>query len=136
MKFLKLILPVVFVTSSVALPAGQKSTAAKKDSQSSNVASKTNINAFVAELLKDQARDGQTDVAMWLPTELFVEMRAVKGRQSREEIENELAVLKPYVILLVQRQVEKPDGSASTADEQEIRKHAEVMLPGGKKVKP
>jgi hypothetical protein len=79
--------------------------------------------------------DGQTHLAMWLPFEFFV-AAAVNEGKSKELAERDLSFLKPYITLVVQGSLDKPDGTSVYANETEIRGRANLILADGTVVSP
>jgi hypothetical protein len=78
----------------------------------------------------------QSQLAMWLPFEFFLEAGLVEGGKSRAQVENDLAFLKPYHAIFVQSSLDQADGSSLYATEKEVLGRASLMLEDGTELKP
>lgn len=65
-----------------------------------------------------------------------MEFGLADGTRTRAELEKELAILKPYLTIVVECSTDRPNGRSVYAREKRIRSRAVLKLPDGSEVKP
>ena len=88
------------------------------------------------EIIAFKMAGDRMHLAFWVPYEFFVAAGWAKGVRSMDEAEEELAILKPYVVIVAQAQTERADGTKEYASEEEIRSRAVLRLLDGTGIKP
>ena len=96
---------------------------------------RVDLGAFIKEIVSIKVSDSQTQSAIWLPFEFYIEANQIQGK-SREQIEKELAPLKPYLICMVQCSVENPDSSVVYESLQQLCSRAVVKDKNGSETRP
>ena len=94
------------------------------------------LGAFVKEIMKLKMVGDRTELAMWFPFEFYVEANLAESGQTRHVAEQELAFLKPYLTVIVQRSVNRADGSSLYSTEQDVRSRAVLVLPDNTEIRP
>lgn len=99
----------------------------------------TKINAFVAETTREKSDLRQWQLALWLPFEFFQEVSnsvASKRKIAAKDMEKELAVMKPYLIIIAANGVRDSTGKILFASEKQMKARAIVRLPNGASLRP
>jgi hypothetical protein len=97
---------------------------------------KVDMGAFTKEVMKVKTEGGQADLALWFPQEFFVESCMSTPGAYREQIEKDLAFLKPFIVIMVESGTTRSDGTVQSAPEQETRSRAVLKLASGLEMKP
>jgi hypothetical protein len=87
------------------------------------------------ELMSMRMEGDQMELALWFPFEFFIESNREPG-VDRAAIEKELAVLKPYIIVITQSGYDRPDGLTDYMPEPQARARATLVGNDGEKVRP
>ena len=110
----------VFLAAGVAAVAAAKARPRQKRG-------KVDLGAFIGELVEINILGNQTQSAIWLPFEFYIEANRAQGK-STVQIEKEMAPLKPYLVFMVQCSIENP-GSPAIYESVE-RLYARAVLKG------
>jgi hypothetical protein len=92
---------------------------------------KADINNLMKELLNTKIEQNQTDIALWMPWEAFVEIRTQPDGHDREAIGREFEMLKSYMIIIVLSYVDRDEGSRIYANKLDFKETATLRLSTG-----
>lgn len=96
-----------------------------------------NLGSALVEVTRMEMKPNhQYDVALWIPTEMLAEVGYSQLGEPRAAMLRKLSFMKPYVLFMVKRSFNMPDGSKREATEQELRSQAVLTLPDGTRVAP
>lgn len=96
---------------------------------------KVDLGAFVKETMQMKLEGNHMQLAMWFPFDFFLESALAEGG-TRAQAERDLAFLKPYEVLIVQRSTDDMFGRSRYADERSVRDRATLLLGDGSKIRP
>jgi hypothetical protein len=96
--------------------------------------SKVDAGAFLREIMAMKIDGDRMEMAIWFPYEFFA-AAAAAGAQGEEGMK-EIAVLKPYVVVVAMAQDEEADGTKKPSSESDLRGRAVLRLADGTEIKP
>jgi hypothetical protein len=99
-------------------------------------AAKVDIGGFVKEVMKIKIAGDNSELAMWFPFEFFVQSALTEKGMTRERAEADLAMLKPYQIVIVQCGTDNIMGLTKYVGEKDVRSRAVILLTDGTELKP
>lgn len=88
--------------------------------------------AFLREIMAMKISGDRLEMAIWFPYEFFAAAAGTQGEEGKREI----AVLKPYIVIVAMAQDEDADGTKKPSTENELRERAVLRLSDGSEVKP
>jgi len=93
------------------------------------------LNAFVKECARARAANGKVQVVRWFSWEYTIASNIEEYEGNREQLEQEIRYLRPYIICMVMR---KPVGTSHgvALDEADVRRAAKVLDRHGRAVAP
>lgn len=94
------------------------------------------LGAFVKEIMLMKLAGNHMELAMWFPFDFFVESALAEGGTTRSQAERDVAFLKPYEILIVQRSTDDMFGRSKYADQESVRDRAVLLSRNGSELKP
>lgn len=97
---------------------------------------KVDLGSFVKEIMVLNMNGEQSELAMWLPYEFFVESSLAQGGIDRATAERQLRLLKPYHTIMIQRSLDRDDGSKLYATLQDVRAGAFLRSENGQEIRP
>jgi len=96
---------------------------------------KVDLGVFIKEIVSIKVSANLAQSAIWLPFEFYIESNRIQGK-STEQIERELAPLKPYLVFMVQCSAENPDASLTYESIQQLHARAILKAKNGSETKP
>ena len=97
---------------------------------------KPDLGAFIKEIVSIKVSGNQTQSAIWLPLEFYIEANQISQQKNSARIEKELAPLKPYLIFMVQCSIENPDSPVVYESLDQLRRRAILKNKDGSEIKP
>jgi hypothetical protein len=97
---------------------------------------KPDLGAFIKEIVSIKVSGNQTQSAIWLPLEFYIEVNQRIQEKNSAQIEKELAPLKPYLIFMVQCSMENPDLPAVYESLNQLYTRATLKDKKGSEIKP
>ncbi|HEX5324582.1 MAG TPA: zinc ribbon domain-containing protein [Capsulimonadaceae bacterium] len=104
--------------------------------QSAKPKSHVDLGAFTKEVMQLKIDGDQSQMAVWAPTEFFVQADMSDGSDTLESAQHTFAFLQPYIIMIVQCSLQKDDGTDVYATEHDVRSRAALVLADGSQVLP
>ena len=96
---------------------------------------KIDLSVFIKEIVSIKVSANRAQSAIWLPFEFYIEANRIQGK-STEQIEKELAPLKPYLVFMVQCSAESPDTSLIYESIGQLHARAILKSKNGSETKP
>ncbi len=96
---------------------------------------KIDLGKFIKEIMIINVEDNQSCSAIWIPYQ-FHTAAAMSNKADRQQLENELNFWKPYIPIIVQCSIDKPDGSKLYAAEQQIKISAYLTAKDKSRIAP
>lgn len=110
--------------------------AAPAIAQSGSRTPAVDLGAFTLELTQFKVEGPQTQMVIWAPTDFMVQADLASSKDSLQTAEDNSAFLNPYIMIAIERRVEKSDGSYVYATEHDIRINAAIVLSDGAQIAP
>ena len=92
------------------------------------------LGTFTKEIMSLKLEGAAVQLAMWFPMEFFAEAALAEGGATREQVEKNLAFMKPFHTLVVQVGTSQPDGATTYESERSVRARAVLRAADGDEV--
>ena len=116
--------------------ASSITTLAAVSAQSWQKRDKPDLGAFIKEIVSIKVSGNQTQSAIWLPLEFYIEANQITQEKNSAKIKKELAPLKPYLIFMVQCSIENPDSPVVHESLNQLRRRAILKDRDGSEIGP
>jgi len=95
-----------------------------------------NVGGFITELMQLQATKGGLQLGLWLPSDFFAESIYAQGGITRAAAAEQVAILKPYIIVGVASGTNDALGRSTYATEDALRDRTRLINPDGEEIPP
>lgn len=91
---------------------------------------------FVKEIMLLDMQGNKSQMVFWFPQEFLLASALAQSKEPRASLEEQLAVIKPYLLLGVQCSADSLDGTPSYQSEKVIRARTVLKSPDGSEIAP